>query len=162
MANELWRQFENRILAETRLHQGETCFRLHDQLRRNARGETFQLKSEFDFIGSVDGRMVCLDAKTTQNEGWNLATYVTAPKKIHQWNELRDAAKKNVRAGYLVWFVPQRTIVWASVNCVENLIRSGLKDLKPDSPYAWAKADHVPISLRAFCFPLAQRPEAEA
>lgn len=152
----LWRSFEKRIQQESDLC-GHLCIQIPLETRVLSGGKTITVKSKPDFMAAVDSLAILFDAKSTQEDRWNLKANVfrhdKSANKIHQWNQLVTAQYKGVQAGYLIWFLNQRRIVWAGVKAIEHMVATGVASVTPDSPYVTSQPDDQIIDIGKLVFP---------
>lgn len=120
-------------------------------VRRNGRLEYQPVKSHPDFVVGLGPFMCVFDAKSTEENIWNLKKNVfrqdASANKKHQWDQLQAAHNSGVIAGYLIWFLNQRRIVWASVPAIYHLIDESIVGISPESPYVTSQPDDQPIDL---------------
>jgi hypothetical protein len=120
-------------------------------IRKNGRLEYVPIKSHPDFVVGLGPFMCVFDAKSTEENIWNLKRNVfrhdSSANKKHQWDKLQEAHNRGVLAGYLIWFLNQRRIVWASVPAIYHLIDESIVGISPESPYVTAQPDDLPIDL---------------
>ena len=137
--------FESRILRECILHQ-VACVKIREDVRL-VRGGPIRAKTEFDFAAGVKGQALFFDAKVCSKPKWNLASYVFAPQKIHQFYHLERVQDYGSKAGYLLWFPTLERITWVPVNLVIKCRASGVKDLTPETPGVRTQLDYHPLDL---------------
>lgn len=150
----VWSQFEDRIKDEAPL-SGVTCWKIPTEVRvfRNPASSGYgqaRVKSHPDFTAGICGLAAFFDAKSTHELRWNLKKRVFSPEKCHQWQRLDDAWINGNVAGYLIWFVEHKSIVWASVGCIKSLQAKGEVTVTPLSPGVIAIPDNRPINLKDF------------
>lgn len=116
-------QFEDRINREIWAN-GDYSVRIPQGAKVIGRGKLVKIKTPFDFACSIRGRAVFFDAKSTAENRFNLASKVTSEKSMHQFNQLREAARAGAIAGYLIWFYQLRLITWVPIDVMaeRNLV----------------------------------------
>jgi hypothetical protein len=154
--NDIWKNFEQRIQQEAGLF-GITIWQVPTNVRIiNKAGQKIPIpiKSRPDFVAGIAGLACFFDAKTTQDNTWNLNDYVfrndSSANKLQQWVQLEDAAAKFNIAGYLVLFVNLRLITWAPVHVIQGLRAAGVPSLSPLTEGCTTTPDDVPINLKHF------------
>lgn len=140
-------QFEDRIHRET-WAKGHFSVRIPTGARIIGRGRMLPVKTPFDFACSVHGQAVFFDAKSTENKAFNIATFATATGKVHQFNALMAAHTAGAIAGYLIWFIAMRRIVWAPIDLVAH---PEIVSIRPEQEGCFTIEDHWVIDLAELC-----------
>lgn len=151
-AVDLWKQFEHRISDECTAH-GITCIKIPETLVFLPKlGKTIRKKSAPDFFISLGGIACLIDAKSTFEKSFSIKRNILredkSSNKIHQWRQLEDASRRGNIAGYLIWFHQHRTITWASVPAIQELIARGDTGITPSSLGVVSWSDSIPANLK--------------
>jgi hypothetical protein len=150
-----WKDFEQRVYNETKL-QGIFVSRIPTGCRiiRGGNPPKVQLiKTDFDFTAGLPGAALFFDAKADSAKNFNFKSYVTRPKKLHQFKKMCEAADMGNLAGYLIWFYTLNQITFAPINVVRAMIREGAASLNPDTPGCRSQEDWLKLDLVSLCIP---------
>jgi penicillin-binding protein-related factor A (putative recombinase) len=143
--NNLWSQFESRIVTDSRFH-GVYVARIPSEMKQVG-GKTFRKKTSFDFAAALPGKTLFFDAKACGENTFNFQSLVLRDKKIHQFRALGEAWDMGNPSGYLIWFYEKQVIVWAHVVLVQDLVAKGIKSLDEKTSGVRIQRDDVPINL---------------
>lgn len=139
--------FEKIILDTANLCPFTFLIKIPEEVRAFHSRRGVQVKTPFDFAGSVRGNAVFFDAKSTQEKTFLISSTITHPKKKHQLEGLVRASSKGAMCGYLFWFMSQNLFTFIPVKLITQLIRSGVKRVDPYTKgvITW-EGDHINLS----------------
>lgn len=132
---DFWKSFEKDIELQLNARPQTYCVRIPNEVRGlHGRGHAVQVRTPFDFAASINGRAIFFDAKTCGEATFNIKSLITRDKKKHQLEALTDAANNGAAAGYLIWFYKFETIIWISIDDINNALAKGIKSFTPAHP----------------------------